>query len=642
VTKTTLRSLARWALPYLELACAVTAAALWYTQGGAVWYAGEWPGPWPLVLLALPWLLRPIVFGFSLRPTVFDAALLLFVASAGVGVWAAYDPGPAWAKFWLIVGAAGLCYALAHQPDEGHLYVSLAFFAIFGVALALYFFATNDWDAMPKVAVLVTMGKQISARLPAISGHVMHPNVVGGMLATVLPLVAALIGLSWTGRRRWLAVVWGAAMVVAGAGWLLSMSRGAWLALLGVGGLWGVWRAVGRWLRRRNLPAERAWRLRLAAMGGLFLIGLVLLVVVAAFVLNGRLPGADSLTSRLVLFRRSLLLARDYFFTGLGLGMFGMQFSTYILLIHCFHIVHSHNMLLNLWIEQGLLGLAAYLVLAIACCSWCLRLVRRAGATKGGVAEAALCSLGVILAHGLVDDPLYGSRGVLLLFVPFGIAWAAWRMAHSPAEGQRLQEGVQWHRWAGGAVLLSLMMALAVCWRPLLGTWYANLGAEEQSRVELALYVERGRTAGVTLDDLDQIRRQERLDGAVGWLERAVQVDAANPTARQRLAALALSRGQYEAALAHMQAAWEAGHRDEVTRLLLGDALVANGRVEQAAEMVDGLEWGKSRLRHQAWYRYWHNQDYRRAADAWHTLTLLDPDDANAAHWQAEAEARVR
>ena len=641
-----------------------------------MWYAGEWPGPWPLLLLALPWLLRPIVFGFSLRPTVFDAALLLFVASAGVGVWAAYDPGPAWAKFWLIVGAAGLCYALAHQPDEGHLYISLAFFAVFGVALALYFFATNDWDAMPKVAVLVTMGKEISARLPALAGHQMHPNVVGGMLAAVLPLIVALIGLSGTGRRRWLAALWGAAGLVAGAAWLLSMSRGAWLALLGVGGLWGVWRTIGGWLRRRNLPAERAWRLRLAAMGGLFLMGLVLLVVVAALVLNGHLPGAGTLTSRLVLFRRSLLLARDYFFTGLGLGMFGMQYSTYTLLIHCFHIVHSHNMLLNLWIEQGLLGLAAYLLLAIACCSWCLRLVRRAGATGGGVAEAALCSLGVILAHGLVDDPLYGSRGVLLLFVPFGIAWAAWRMAYSPAKDQHPQEGVEWYslpdillqrglrprqngrsqtarepgyrvvkkwyRWAGGAVFLILMMALAIFWRPLLGTWYANLGAVEQSRLELAVYVERGRAAGVTLDDLDQIRRQEGLERAAGWLERAVQVDAANATARQRLAALALSRGQYEAALAHMQAAWEAGHRDEVTRLLLGDALVANGRVEQAAEVVGGLEWGESRLGHQAWYRYWHNQDYRRAADAWHTLTLLDPDDTGAAYWQAEAEARLQ
>ena len=42
-----------------------------------------------------------------------DIFLWLFLASAGVGVWAAYDRGPAWAVFWLLVGAVGLYYAIA-------------------------------------------------------------------------------------------------------------------------------------------------------------------------------------------------------------------------------------------------------------------------------------------------------------------------------------------------------------------------------------------------------------------------------------------------------------------------------------------------------------------------------------------------
>jgi hypothetical protein len=76
--------------------------------------------------------------------------------------------GPAWAKFWLIVGAVGLCYAMAHQPDLEHLDISLAFFA------------TNDWDVHPvKVGLLVVVGRRIPALLPALSGHRMRPNVVG-------------------------------------------------------------------------------------------------------------------------------------------------------------------------------------------------------------------------------------------------------------------------------------------------------------------------------------------------------------------------------------------------------------------------------------------------------------------------------
>jgi hypothetical protein len=90
-----------------------------------------------------------------------------------------------------------------------------------------------------------------------------------------------------------------------------------------------------------------------------------------------------------------------------------------------------------------------------------------------------------------------------------------------------------------------------------------------------------------------------------------------------------------------MQAAWDDGHRDEVTRLLLGDALLATGQVEDAVETVRGLTWAEMRIGGQAWYRYWVNGDYRRAADAWGAALLLDPENEEAAHWQQEAEKRL-
>ncbi len=640
-TRMNWRSRLRWALPYLELICAVEAAALWYMQGGAAWYTGEWPGPWPLLLLAVPWLLRPAAFGFSLRLSVLDAALLLFLASAGLGVWAAYDPGPALAKFWLIVGAVGLCYALAHQPDWEHLSVSLAFFALFGVALVLYFFATNDWDAMPKVAGLVAAGKRISALLPALPGHRMHPNVVGGMLAAVLPLTVGLSALSWARGRRWLALVWVAAALVSGAGWLFSMSRGAWLALAGVMAVWGGWRVAAAWLRRRDGQTKRERAVRLALAAGVLLAGAAAVALVALFVLPRYLAGMQTLANRLDLLRNSLLLARDYAFTGSGLGMFPMQYSIYTLLIHCRHTVHSHNLLVNLLIEQGALGLTAYLALVVWCVVLCLRGWRRVAHRV--VCEAVLVSLAAILAHGMVDDALYGSRGALLLFVPFGIAQAAASIARAPSAEACPQRRRRWLGWAGAVVLVMILTVAGLAWRrPLLGVWYANRGAVEQSRLELAAYTGIDQAAGVTLEDLDRVRRQGDLGEAIGWLERAIQADPANATARQRLATIALSRGQYETALAHMQAAWESGHRDRVTRLLLGDALVANGRVEEAVEVVRGLTWSEERLAHLAWYRYWRSEDYARAAYSWHALVLLDPDNADAARWQAEAEARAQ
>jgi hypothetical protein len=115
-----------------------------------------------------------------------------------------------------------------------------------------------------------------------------------------------------------------------------------------------------------------------------------------------------------------------------------------------------------------------------------------------------------------------------------------------------------------------------------------------------------------------------------------------NLTARQRLGAMALSRGEYDQGLAQLQAAWEAGHGDDVTRLLLGDRLVATGQIEEAAEKVRGLTWAEMRLMGQAWYRYWVNEDYGLAADAWRAVVRLNPQNESVAHWVTKAEAKAK
>lgn len=644
------------ALPYFELACAVIAAGLWYTQGGAVWYAGGWPGPWPLALLACVWLLRLAVTGAAFRLTPFDLPLGLFLASAGMGVWAAYDPGPAWAKFWLIVGAMGLYYAVAHQPDLPHLYVTLAFWGLVGVAVSAYFFATNDWEVHPaKVPAFVALGRQVSAWVPALSSHRMHPNVVGGMSAALMPVYVPLFKASSRFKaplaRRGLPVIWAIAAGLAGLGWLTSASRGAWLALASAAGLWMVWRGLGWWSGKRYSKPERAWQVRLWAMGGLGLAALPLVTAATLKVLSSPLPAADVLANRLELLSSSWLLARDYVFTGAGLGMFQMQFSIYTLLIHVGYIVHSHNILLNVLIEQGLAGLAAWAWLVSACLGWGVRRLRQATGDAAWAIEAGLASLVVVLVHGLVDDALYGSRGLLLLFVPLGIVMAAGNIqqlvvsssGESSSRAATPRSNPPALRLAARplsfalAALAGLAILGAMGWRPLLGAWYANLGAVEQSRIELGHYD----PDHFDNPTMDQVRRQNNLDGALALLERAAQVDPANLTARQRLAAIALSRGQYGEALSQMQAAWDAGYRDAPTRLLLGDAYAANGWPEQAAEVVRGLRWAEGRLAGQAWYRYGLARDYQRAADAWAAVVWLNPGNKQAVAAQAEAAAKA-
>ncbi len=625
-------------LPYLELGCAVVAAALWYTQGGAVWYAGGWPGPWPLLLLGLMWIFHWLRAGFSLRPSLFDVLLALFVLSAWLGTQTAYAPGPAWAKFWLVVGAWGLYYAMVHQPDVRHLYGALAAWGFFGVALTGYFFLTNDWSAHPvKVPVFIAVGEAISARLPTLQTHRISPNVTGGMLATVLPVYVPLVRLLRTEERlqlpgwlrRSLPFAWAAAAGLALLGLLVTTSRGAWVGALGGLLLWIFWWALGRRFKGRA---------RLGWMAGLMSAGVVLLGVTFYALLIYDLPGAAALSNRLTLLRDSLLLARDYLFTGAGLGTFQMNFSIYTLLIHVGYIVNSHNFLVDLLIEQGVAGLGLYLALLTLVVVQGVRLLLTArdpaSRPERLLAEAGLISLAVLLIHGLVDDVLYGSRGFLLLFIPFAIVRGVFTVMEVPkARAPR-------RAWMWAVVALGLLLVVGiVSWRPLLAQWHASRGAMLQARTELALYEFEDRSGFI----MDPIRQKEPLREPIAHFERAVALRPGNATARQRLVGIHLSRGEYEAAYAAISAAWDAGHRDSVTRLLLGDVLVAQGKIEEAVSVIYGLTWALPRMEGQAWGRYWVNEDWERAAHAWWATAMLDPGDgAESAKKAQEAERRAR
>jgi TolA-binding protein len=57
---------------------------------------------------------------------------------------------------------------------------------------------------------------------------------------------------------------------------------------------------------------------------------------------------------------------------------------------------------------------------------------------------------------------------------------------------------------------------------------------------------------------------------------------------------------------------------------------------------VHGLAWAEERLNYEAWYRYYQNQDYRRAADAYQVVLLLNPNSESASYWLAEAQKNIR
>jgi len=136
---------------------------------GALWYLRPELGPWPLLLALAPWGIRFVVTGRPTRRTAFDLPLLLFLATAAVSVWAAYDREAAWAKFWLIAGGVLVFYALANAEPIGDARAWLL--ALFGAGVAAFFLVTHDWATGPaKIEILVRLGQALQAPLPKVPG----------------------------------------------------------------------------------------------------------------------------------------------------------------------------------------------------------------------------------------------------------------------------------------------------------------------------------------------------------------------------------------------------------------------------------------------------------------------------------------
>jgi hypothetical protein len=256
-------------------------------------------------------------------------------------------------------------------------------------------------------------------------------------------------------------------------------------------------------------------------------------------------------------------------------------------------------MLLDLAIEQGIVGALAYVALVLTGAIWGLRALREASGTRAVVLRAALAALGVGVLHGVVDDVLYGTHALLLLLVPFGLLVSAARAPRPP----EARSGAATGAFALGgtltlAVLLVGLLVLGLTAGPdgIRAAWHANRGAVAQARLVLGAYdPERRRPS------LDTLRRELDLSPALAHFRRALVHDPADPTARQRMAMIALDRWQFDAALVGMETLWQAGHRDRVTRLLYGDALVAAGRVDEAVPIIEGLPFAHARLLGQAW-----------------------------------------
>lgn len=607
----------RW-LRLADLFLALIVGVAWSLSAGAIGWS-------PLLIMALPWIIRLSLARSPFFSTSSDFFMLVFLMTAAIGVWASYDRSVAWGKFWVMAGAILIYYALARQVQED-VWLSAGALAVVGAVIAGYFLLTHDWQAWPAdIKILTRIGLRWMVIRPEFSAPRLHPNIAGGIMASLAPFSIAFGRFAWRRQRVGLFGLAVVAGILILAGLLLTSSRAAWLALVSAAGIWALW-----WLSR---PLSAVLRLKRTTLFVLMLVATIGLGLAASYTFSGGpatviagLPGPNRAMSRMELARDDWNLIGDFPLTGGGLASFAGLYSQYIAVIPFFLFDYGHNLYLDVALEQGAIG-ALSMIAILSAATWQLAQSifgqsRNPSPGHGQAGQpkldgidlfrwATLVAVVTMGLHGLVDDAFYGGRGTPFLFILPGMAVAV-------SGRQSLLPG----RFSRNKARLVILAAVSIMvlgitlgfGRTLRATWYANLGAVQMARVELA---------GWPTGEWDDGSQVNRLAPAADRFERSLQLNPRNRTAHHRLGLIALLQQDFNLAVAHLEEAHALDREHRGILKFLGYSYVWAGDLAKAADALAYIPEARDEM--DVYSRWWRTQGrLDLAAQAEQMVSYLD------------------
>ncbi len=528
---------------------------------------------------------------------------VVFYAATLIAYWVAPDRDAALARLaGITLGlAAAAAIAWLGRRSGGQLvgWTGLGCLLL-AVLISSYFLLTYDWQAAGggKLAVVQRLGLWLQAHRPALRLPLqedINGNVAGGALVILLPLGlgGAYILAGRNTRRMRFVIPMALSLLIVAPALLLSLSRGAWLALVAalLASLYLYWRQ-GQASDRPMLDGV-VFAAIIALSAGSFLLAIAGFGPIEAML--GLAAGAGgSAIGRAALWRDMLTLARDYIFTGSGLGATTMAFSSYVLMLHVRFITHAHQLFLQVAVEQGLIAFLAFAGMVIVSL-WAL--LRSPAASRSGPfpAVAALAALVALAVHGMTDAGIYVSRIAPVIFLPFGFAVAAWGTPAARRPGRGPTRPGLWLA-IGLACVVLLLMALP----SVRAAWQANLGAVAQTRAELSVY----HWPEWPIQDAVRRANPAILEPALRRYDAALELDPQNVTANRRLGQIELSLGRYAEAERHIAAAYKAAPGDRAGRQLLGEIKAISGATEEAAALWHSVNLAQRQPDSRQW---WYN-----------------------------------
>lgn len=376
------------------------------------------------------WPIRALAYGRLTRRTPLDWPLLVIVLWLPLSFWASADKAASWEAIGYLVFGLALYFALLNWPPaQRHPEIIAALPMAAGLGLAavaplLTPFTLARFARIPGLGSV--FGRMAAQRLEDV-----NVNVLAGAIAIVLPVFLAL-AISPGGRlrpRRPLRVLCqvialGAALAML-AVVLISQSRGA---------IVGAAAAIAAVLLLRWPRLLYALPVALLA-GGLLLYRVGVRSALEVITTGSALGG---LSGRLEVWSRALYALNDFAITGIGFGTFQKVIPLlypYFTISPDTPIHHAHSLFLQVGLDLGIPGLIAYVAALLNTFAFLGKALRRRDdPTRWGLALGATAGLVALVAHGLFDAALWGSRPA---FLPWLLIALAMQLGLQAAEAER-------------------------------------------------------------------------------------------------------------------------------------------------------------------------------------------------------------
>ena len=212
----------------------------------------------PLLIAITPLLLRITARRSPFTRTPFNLPIAIFVMTAGVGIWAAYQPEVAWNKFLFLITAILFYYLLARQPAD-NLWIAAFVLSLIGFGISIYFLLSNNWEVQSqKFQIISQIGIAWMRVRPNLALPGIHPNDIAGIAAITLPFSVALTLRFWRSRSYFRSILFGLMASLILVIIVLSASRSAWVAVGATAGLGILWLAITSRPNRRMMLSHRA------------------------------------------------------------------------------------------------------------------------------------------------------------------------------------------------------------------------------------------------------------------------------------------------------------------------------------------------------------------------------------------------